>query len=63
MMGHKAKLNGAELDVMTRWRRWMCYTSRAGVCKGVKRQFNKRQRRAAKMDLMNDARNPKPQPR
>lgn len=42
---------GAEMDVFSRWRKIMCYTSRPGVCKRVKRGYNKRVRRAAKMEL------------
>ena len=42
---------GAEMDVFSRWRKVVCYLSRPGVCKGVKRGYNKRSRRAAKMEL------------
>ena len=42
---------GAEMDVFSRWRKVMCYMSRPGVCKRVKRGYNKRVRRAAKMEL------------
>ena len=39
------------MDVFSRWRKVMCYMSRPGVCKRVKRGYNKRVRRAAKMEL------------
>lgn len=42
---------GAEEDVFSGWRKVLCYTSRPGVCKRVKRGYNKRVRRAAKMEL------------
>lgn len=42
---------GAEMDVFGRWRKVMCYLSRPGVCKRVKRGYNKRVRRVAKMEL------------
>lgn len=54
MLGHRAKLKGGgEWDVFSRWRRVLCYTSRSGVCKRVKRQFNKRQRKAARLSVAN----------
>jgi len=37
--------SGFEQDVVTGWRRVLCYTLRAGVCKKAKRQMNKRFRR------------------
>jgi hypothetical protein len=40
----------AEQDVFTRWRRLMCFTQRAGVCKSVKRAANRRDRRAGKKE-------------
>lgn len=42
---------GAEMDVFSGWRKVMCYLSRPGFCKWVKRGYNKRARRAAKMEL------------
>jgi hypothetical protein len=52
MMGHREKMtNGAEYDVFSSWRKYLCYTSKPGVCKKIKRQFNKRVRRQAKQDL------------
>lgn len=44
---------GAEHDVFSGWRRVLCYTSRAGVCKSVKRKYNKRLRKAIKAEVMN----------
>jgi hypothetical protein len=43
--------DGAEQDVFTSWRRVLCYTSRAGVCKKVKRKANRRERREAKAEI------------
>ncbi len=52
MLGHRGKLHGGtEWDVFTRWRKVLCYTSRAGVCKTVKRAYNKRQRKLVKMEI------------
>lgn len=52
MMGHKEKLvGGSEFDVFTIWRKYLCYTSRPGVCKKVKRKYNKRIRYEAKHKL------------
>jgi len=48
-MGHKAILkDGAEFDVVTGWRKVLCYTQRAGVCKKIKKQMSRRNRREAK---------------
>lgn len=41
----------AEQDVVTRWRRHYCYTARAGVCAGIKRQIRRRERRRSKIDI------------
>jgi len=52
MLGHRGKIKGGgEWDVFTRWRRWMCYTRRPGVCKAIKRKFNRRQRKLARAEL------------
>ena len=40
--------NGDEQDAYTRWRYLLCYTSRAGVVKAIKRRTHKRERREAK---------------
>lgn len=39
---------GLECDVFSSWRKVLCYTSRAGVCKYAKRKYNRRVRRLAK---------------
>jgi hypothetical protein len=44
MMKRKA-ITGAEQDVVTPWRRLLCYTQRAGVTSGIKRQMRRRERR------------------
>jgi hypothetical protein len=43
---------GAEQDVFSRyWRRRLCYLARAGVCRKVKRQANRRERREGKAEI------------
>jgi cell division protein FtsI/penicillin-binding protein 2 len=44
----------AEVDVTTKWRRYYCYTQRAGVISGIKRQIRRRERRDAKAEVRND---------
>jgi hypothetical protein len=34
-----------EADVLTDARKYYCYTSRPGVCKKIKRSYNKRERK------------------
>lgn len=46
---------GDEQDVFSRWRKVLCYTSRPGVCKSVKRKYNKRFRKASKQSLASRA--------
>jgi len=42
---------GTEMDVFTGWRRMLCYTQRAGVCKDAKRTYSRRLRSIAKRIL------------
>lgn len=49
------EIDGAEEDVFSGWRRVLCYTQRAGVCKRIKRQYNRRFRRASKRYAMQEA--------
>ena len=42
--------SGDEQDVFTGWRKVYKYTQRAGVCKKVKRQANRRERREGKQE-------------
>ncbi len=52
-MGHRERIkSGAEDDVVTGWRRVLCYTSRAGVCHRVKTVLAKRARKAARLSLI-----------
>lgn len=52
MMGHRQKTSGGdEWDVITGWRRVLCYTLRAGVCKRIKTKMSRRARRDAKLSL------------
>lgn len=44
----KKSKGGFEADVFSRWRRFLCYTQRAGVCKKAKRKWNKRFRKEGK---------------
>jgi len=41
----------AEQDVYTPWRHRYCYTQRPGVCKSVKRETHRRERREAKREM------------
>ncbi len=41
---------GDEQDVLTKARAVYCYTCRAGVCKRIKRRYNRRVRRTLKGD-------------
>lgn len=51
-MGWRSKLKGGdEWDVVTGWRKVLCYTRRPGVCKDVKRRIRRRERRNWKVDL------------
>ena len=53
MMGHSTKLKGGdEWDAFSGWRKYLCYLSRAGVVKRIKRGYNKRMRKQAKRELM-----------
>ncbi len=48
----KQKLKyGDEWDVFTGWRKLLCYTKRAGVCKRTKRKANRRFRREFRKEL------------
>ena len=40
--------NGEEYDAYTNWRKYLCWTSRPGAVKSVKRRTHKRERREAK---------------
>jgi len=37
--------NGEEFDVLTKARKYYCYTQRPKVCKKIKRAYNKKERR------------------
>lgn len=45
---------GDEQDAHTGWRRWYCYTQRAGVTKGIKRSTNRRERRELKEEMLRE---------
>jgi hypothetical protein len=52
MMGHREPVKtGDEYDLITRWRRVLCYMKRPGVCKRIKAGINRRLRRAAKAEV------------
>jgi len=52
MMGHREKLkSGDEWDVVSNWRKVLCSTQRAGVCKSVKTKLNRRARKDARLNL------------
>ena len=42
-------MKGYEFDVLTKARHFYCYTKRPGVCKRIKRQYNKRFRKRTKL--------------
>lgn len=42
---------GDEEDVFSGWRRVLCYTKRSGVCKSIKRKYNRRLRAVHKREI------------
>lgn len=42
---------GDEYDAFGSWRKYLCYLSRSGVAKRIKRKYNKRVRQEAKNDI------------
>jgi hypothetical protein len=42
---------GGEHDTFSRWRKVLCYLSRSGVVKSIKRKYSKRMRKRHKMEL------------
>ena len=54
-MSRRAIKGHAEQDVFSRGaRKIYCYTQRAGACRKVKRQANRRERREGKAELRRD---------
>jgi hypothetical protein len=52
----KRQIKGfAEDDVFTSWRPRYCWTQRAGACKKVKRQANRRERREGKITIYRES--------
>lgn len=52
MTGRRQKLKtGAEWDLVSGWRHFLCYMQRAGVKKKLKKQLNKRERQDAKREI------------
>ena len=47
-----------EHDVLTGWRRVMCWTQRSGACRRTKRSYNRRFRHASRMALISCGENP-----
>jgi hypothetical protein len=47
--GRKA-VKADEQDVVTGWRRYICYMDRAGVTSRIKRRMRRRERREGKME-------------
>lgn len=43
--------SGGEQDVVTRWRRLLCWTQKAGACAYWKRRIRRRERHRAKQEL------------
>jgi len=53
----KQKLKtGDEWDVVTGWRKVLCWTQRAGACSRVKRRMRRRLRREGKMQCVEEER-------
>ncbi len=48
---------GAEHDVLSGWRRVLCWTQRAGACSFYKRQNRRRQRHKMNKDMNEEVRN------
>ena len=48
MKGRIKMKGGDEYDAFSSWRKYLCYLSRAGVTKRIKRKYNKRVRQEAK---------------
>ena len=48
MMGHKDKLKPDEYDLVTGWRRYLCYMINTSAPRKLKKQINRRNRRKAK---------------
>jgi len=42
---------GLEYDILTKARHHYCYTGKPGICKWVKRKYNKRFRKSCKKEL------------
>ena len=57
MMGHRTKLKGGdEWDAFSPWRKLLCYLSRPGVPKSIKRKYNKRVRQEEKAEIYDETR-------
>ena len=54
-MGQRPARNGDEQDVFTGWRRFYCYTQRAGVTSSVKRRARRRERHEARLAIAREA--------
>ena len=51
----KQKLKtGDEWDVVTGWRKYLCWTQRPGACHKVKRRLRRRLRREGKMEIRDE---------
>lgn len=53
-MGRRATKKSDEFDVVTAWRKYICYMQRAGVTNKIKTRMRRRERRQAKGDLRRD---------
>lgn len=52
MMGHKEELkSGAEWDVTSKWRHYLCYCRNTRVTHKIKKQMSRRSRREAKKQI------------
>ena len=50
-MKRRIKLKGIENDVLTGWRKVLCYTQKSRICKYAKTQYQRRFRKHLKNEL------------
>lgn len=53
-MGRRATKKSDEFDVVTAWRKYLCYMQRAGVTSKIKTRMRRRERRNARRDLRSE---------
>lgn len=53
-MGRRQAKQSDEYDVVTDWRRFLCYMKRAGVVSKIKRRMRRRERHDARREIRRD---------